>query len=452
MGGVTPRPGPQGAVLLLEDDDDLRAAITQSLRLEGFEVTAYRCVEDMPGRPGPTFDGVIVSDIRLPGADGRELFRAMREADPGIPVILITGHGELQEAVDLMREGVYDFISKPFSPPRLLASVRNALDHRELVLDNRRIRTQGRQGTMPLPLLGESEAIRNLRAVVRDLANADVSVLIVGETGSGKESVAKALHAGASPHQRPFSILDCASLPDTLLEAELFGSEELVAGMRRHKPGRIEAADKGTLFLDAIDCLPLAAQGRLSRFVEEKRVTAIGAISSREVSCRVVSAATQDIARMCAEARFRSDLFFRINTVTLNVPPLRERREDIATLFIELLSRAAQRLKRPPPTLTKAVKTRLYEHPWPGNVRELSHFADRVVLGIERSVPAQAEVRASPLPELVNRFEAGVLRDALRAAGGSVKQALEILGIPRKTFYDKIARHGIDLQDYRERP
>lgn len=436
-------------VVLFEDDDDLRHAITQSLELEGHTVTACASADALAERFTPSFNGVVITDIRLPGKDGRQIFRQLRELDAEIPVILITGHGELQEAVDLMREGAYDFISKPFAPPRLLASVRNALEHRALVLDNRSIRNRVRHDDVALPLLGECEHITNLRSLVRDLANTDVSVLIVGETGTGKESVAKSLHAMSNRRTRAFSILDCSALPDTLLEAELFGIEELVSGMRRHKPGRIEAADKGTLFLDGVDGLPLSAQARLLRVVEEKRVTALGATTGRDVSCRVIAAATRDLARMCSEGSFRSDLFFRLNTVTLNLPPLRERREDIATLFMELLTRAATRLKRPAPALTKAVKSRLIEHCWPGNIRELSHYADRVVLGIERSATPPAGYTADPLPELVERFEASLIRDALRSSGGSVKSALELLKIPRKTFYDKVARHRIDLDEFR---
>lgn len=436
-------------IVLFEDDADLRHAITQLLELEGHTVKACEAVEALDDPFTTAFNGVVITDIRLPGVDGRQLFRGLREIDDEIPVIMITGHGELQEAVDLMREGAYDFISKPFAPPRLLASVRNALEHRALVLDNRSIRKRTRNDDTPLPLLGESERISNLRALVRELANTDVSVLLAGETGTGKESVAKALHAMSARQSRPFSILDCSALPDTLLEAELFGTEELIAGMRRHKPGRIEAADKGTLFLDGVDELPLSAQARLLRAVEEKQVTALGSTNSRAVSCRVISAVTKDLGRMCTEGKFRSDLFFRLNTVTLNLPPLRERREDIATLFIELLARAATRLKRSAPVLTRTVKSRLLEHAWPGNIRELSHYADRVVLGIERSAAVTAELAAEPLPELVERFEASVIRDALRASGGSVKQALEVLKIPRKTFYDKITRHGITLDEFR---
>jgi two-component system, NtrC family, C4-dicarboxylate transport response regulator DctD len=441
---------PPGTVFLFEDDATLRHAIVQSLEIEGFSVSAHESVEDCTAKFGPELDAVVVTDIRLPGADGRQLFRRLVAIDPDLPVVFITGHGELQEAVDLMREGAYDFISKPYSPPRLLTSVRNALEHRRLVLVNRRIRSSVRDDGIPLPLRGESEQIAQLRTSVRGLANTDVSVLIIGETGTGKESVAAALHKLSHRGSKPLSIVDCASLPESLVEVELFGIEETVSGMRRHKPGRITLADRGTLFLDSVDTLPLNAQSRLLRAVEEKQVTAVGATTSRDISCRVISAATQDIGRMCKEGRFRSDLYFRLNTVTLNLPPLRERREDIATLFIELLAGSANRLKRAPPALTKGVRTTLIEHSWPGNIRELSHFADRVVLGIDRLHGDQNERTVQPLPDLVDRFEASLIRDALRSNGGSVKHALEVLKIPRKTFYDKVNRHGIELDEFRD--
>lgn len=442
--------GKPGRVIVFEDDADLRGALTQALQIEGYSVVACEDVESFREGFTTSFNGVVISDIRLPGADGRQLFRQLRSIDKEIPVVLMTGHGELQEAVDLMREGVYDFISKPFSSERLLASVRNALEHRALIIDNRRIRERQPNVDISLPLLGDSELITGLRTLVRDIANTDVSVLILGETGTGKDAVARALHDLSDRRSRHFSVLDCASLPDQLLEAELFGIEESVAGMRRHKPGRIEAADKGTLFLDSIDCLQVPAQGRLLRAVEDKRITALGATSSRNISCRIVSAANQDLRQMVKEGRFRSDLYFRLNTVIINLPPLRERREDIPALFVELLARAARRLRRPPPILTKVIRSRLLDYPWPGNIRELSHYADQVVLGLEKDIEPRDALIPDPLPDLVDKFEASLIKEALRKSAGSVKHALEILQIPRKTFYDKVARYGIDLARYRE--
>lgn len=436
-------------VWLFEDDPDVRGALHQALELAGFTVESDASAERQLDQFNRDYGGVVVTDVRLPGVDGREVFRRLHAVDPEIPVILITGHGELQEAVDLMREGAYDFISKPFSSARLLASVRNALDQRALVIENRTLKARPVDATTPLPLLGDSKSIVSLRKTLRDLASADVSVLIVGESGTGKESVARALHDQGRRMGRPFSVLDCSTLAEDLLDAELFGVESAVGGLSRRRPGRLEAADRGTLYLDGIENLSLRAQSLLLRALDEQQVRPVGGSTFRSIDCRVVSAAGRDLAGACASGDMRSDLYFRLNTVTLSLPPLRERRDDIAALFIELLARAARRLKRPAPTLTRAVKRHLYDHHWPGNIRELGHFADRVVLGIDTPPGTPQDDPVEALPLRVEQFEASLIRDALRASSGDVRRALERLRIPRKTFYDKVARHGIDLGEYR---
>ena len=433
-------------VWLFEDDADVRAVIEQSLALEGFEVEAHAEVGDVIDTVTPRFDGVVVTDIRMPGMDGREVFRRVRRIDPEIPVLIITGHAAVQDAVELMREGAYDFLTKPFAATRLVVSVRNALGQRGLVLDNRRLRDPSAEAGVPLPLRGDSDRIRALRASVRELADADVPMWVVGETGTGKVSLARALHDSGQRRTRPFVVVDCAALPEALLEAELFGSASDGSGMTaggalaRRRPGRLEAAERGTLFLENIDRLSLPLQARLITVLEDRR----------PVTCRVIAASSDDLTRVCAAGGFRSDLYFRLNTVTLHLPPLRERREDLAPLLGDLLAAAARRLKRPIPDLGRSAQTYLYGHHWPGNLRELSHFAERLVLGI--GIDATAPIGSTPpdpLPLRIERFEAGLIRDALRSTRGDVKSCLEILRIPRKTFYDKVARHGIDLDAFR---
>jgi two-component system C4-dicarboxylate transport response regulator DctD len=378
--------------------------------------------------------------------DGREVFRRVRRIDPEIPVLIITGHAAVQDAVELMREGAYDFLTKPFAATRLVVSVRNALEQRGLVLDNRRLRDPSAEAGVPLPLRGDSDRIRALRASVRELADADVPMWVVGETGTGKVSLARALHDSGQRRTRPFVVVDCAALPEALLETELFGSASDGSGMTaggalaRRRPGRLEAAERGTLFLENIDRLSLPLQARLITVLEDRR----------PVTCRVIAASSDDLTRVCAAGGFRSDLYFRLNTVTLHLPPLRERREDLAPLLGDLLAAAARRLKRPIPDLGRSAQTYLYGHHWPGNLRELSHFAERLVLGI--GIDATAPIGSTPpdpLPLRIERFEAGLIRDALRSTRGDVKSCLEILRIPRKTFYDKVARHGIDLDAFR---
>ena len=306
-------------VWLFEDDADVRAVIEQSLALEGFEVEAYAAVGDVLDTITPRFDGVVVTDIRMPGMDGREVFRRVRRIDPEIPVLIVTGHAAVQDAVELMREGAYDFLTKPFAATRLIVSVRNALGQRGLVLDNRRLRDPSAEAGVPLPLRGDSDRIRALRASVRELADADVPMWVVGETGTGKVSLARALHDSGQRRTRPFVVVYCAALPEALLEAELFGNASDGSGMTaggalaRRRPGRLEAAERGTLFLENIDRLSLPLQARLITVLEDRR----------PVTCRVIAASSDDLTRVCAAGGFRSDLYFRLNTVTLHLPPLR---------------------------------------------------------------------------------------------------------------------------------
>jgi two-component system C4-dicarboxylate transport response regulator DctD len=437
-------------VAFIDDDPDVRAANAQTLELAGFEVRVFAGVEEALAEINEHFAGAVVSDLRMPDVDGRILFQELKRRDPDIPVILITGHGDIREAVELMHAGAYDFIAKPFATERLVSSVHRALEQRSLVLDNRSLRDAARRADDELPLIGDSPVMAGLRASLRQLADTDVDVLIEGETGVGKEVAARALHAWSKRRTRAFAVLNCAALPEGLMESELFGHEAAAfQGALRRRAGRIEAADNGTLFLDDIESMPLALQTRLLRVLEDRAVTPLGANAPRPVNFRVVAASKVDLGEMAARDLFRSDLYFRLNVVRLRIPPLRERRADIVPLFGHFLAAASQRFRRPPPTIGRAIKSKLFEHSWPGNVRELRNFADRVVLKMPDSDDGEA-VAVESLPLRVERYEASLIRDALRATEGDVRAALARLAIPRKTFYDKIVRHGIDLDSFRK--
>lgn len=436
--------------VFIDDDPDVRAANAQTLELAGFEVRVFEGATAALEQLDEHFRGVVISDLRMPDVDGRTLFQELRRRDPDIPVILITGHGDIHEAVELMHAGAYDFIAKPFPAERLVSSVHRALEQRSLVLDNRRLREAARREDDELPLIGDSPVMVGLRASLRQLADADVDVLIEGETGVGKEVAARALHAWSKRRTRTFAVLNCAALPDGLLESELFGHEAAAfQGALRRRIGRIEAAHSGTLFLDDIESMPLSLQTRLLRVLEDRSVTPLGANVPRPVDFRVVAASKVDLGELAARELFRPDLYFRLNVVRLRIPPLRERRADIVPLFGHFLTLAAQRFRRAPPAITRTIKTRLFEHSWPGNARELRNFADRVVLKMPDAAEAAADAVES-LPERMERYEASLIRDALRAADGDVRATLAKLAIPRKTFYDKIARHRIDLDSFRK--
>jgi two-component system C4-dicarboxylate transport response regulator DctD len=436
-------------VAFVDDDDDLRAANAQSLELAGFTVLAFASAGEALGAVDAGFPGVVVTDIRMPQMDGRQLFRRLKDIDADLPVILITGHADVAEAVEAMHEGAYDFVPKPYPADRLVSSVRRALEKRRLVLDNRRLAAAAERAEGAGPLIGETPAMERLRASVRHLADADVDVLIEGETGSGKGLVAAALHRASRRRARPFVAVDCAALPEAMAETELFGHEAgAFSGALRRRAGRIEAADRGTLFFDELESLPITLQGKLLRVIEEREITPVGSNEPRAVDIRIIAAAKGDLAELVDSGGFRRDLFYRLNVVSLRIPPLRERRADAPLLFGHFLAEASSRMRREPPRLTDAVRRRLLEHDWPGNVRELRHFAERVALGLDEGAASEA-AGSGILPERLERYERELICEALSAARGDVRSALAALGIPRKTFYDKLQRHQIDINRYR---
>ncbi len=442
---------PVHPVIFVDDDADLRAATAQTLELAGYRPLVFGSAEAALATLGADFPGVVVSDIRMPGLTGLQLFERIRALDPDLPVILVTGHGDVDLAVGALKDGAYDFISKPYASDRLIEAVRRALEKRALVLENRKLRAAAARSDDDLAFLGEAPAMRRLRATIRQIADADVDVLVEGETGSGKEVVAEHLHRWSRRAERPFVALNCGGLPESVIESELFGYEAgAFTGAQKRRIGRIEHSDGGTLFLDEIESMPPALQVKLLRVLETRRVEPLGTNDSRSVDLRVVAAAKVDLSDPGARGDFRSDLYYRLNVVTLRVPPLRERRADIPLLLGAFLRRAALRFGRPQPDLTAATRSHIVTHDWPGNVRELLHFAERYVLGLvgeeaEKSEPAEAE---AGLTERVDRFEAELLRTALRETGGDVKATIERLQLPRKTFYDKLKRHGITRADF----
>ncbi|MEZ5955726.1 MAG: sigma-54 dependent transcriptional regulator [Hyphomonadaceae bacterium] len=439
-------------VVFVDDDADVRRANTQTLKLADFDVRAFESAEAALRSIDAGFAGVVVTDMRMPVVDGNDLFQRLQEIDADIPVIFITGHGDIAEAVETMRAGAYDFIAKPFPAEKLVASVRRALEKRALVLENRRLRSAADIAASGELVIGESPAIVALRATVRQIADADVDVLIEGETGVGKELLARALHMQGARRSRPFVVLNCEAIPEAMAETELFGHEAgVVAGVLRRRAGRVEAAEGGTLFLDDIDAASPALQTRLTRIIEDREITPVGATEPRHVRFRAVASVRPDLATLVDAGLFRRDLFYRLNVVRMRVPPLRERRVDIPLLFAHFLAESARKFRRAAPNMSDGVRRRLLEHDWPGNVRELQHFAERVVLGLDdRPTRVGAGVETPSLPQRVEQFEENIIRDALALTAGDVRKTLEYLQIPRKTLYDKLKRFNLDINSFRQ--
>lgn len=438
-------------VTLIEDDEDFRIALCERMELAGLRVSAHARAETALAEIDADHAGVVVTDLRMPGLDGRQVLSRLQMLDPALPVILITGHGDVADAVNAMREGAYDFVTKPFAFERLYDSLNRALDKRALVLDNRRLTALASEAGVELPLLGNSSAISNLRATIGQIADARMDVLIEGETGTGKEAVARALHSGGRRRPHPFVAVNCGALPEGLIESELFGHEMgAFAGATRHRIGHVERAHNGSLFLDAVETMPLSAQVKLLRVLEEREIHPLGAHQPRHVDLRVLASASDDLGRAVSEGRFREDLYYRLNVVRLRVPPLRERREDIPLMFSSLLARVPSKPSGEMPQMTDTVRAHLMEHEWPGNIRELSHYAQRFALGLDNPPSAHSSQPRS-LGERVTMFEARILTDTLSETSGNIIETMERLQIPRKTLYDKLNKHGIQPSDYRSR-
>ncbi|MBA4807951.1 sigma-54 dependent transcriptional regulator [Brevundimonas sp.] len=444
---MTPLPLPQ-TVALVEDDADFRQALVERLTLEGLEVRAFTAAEPALKALDADFAGVVVTDLRMPGMDGRQLLTRLQALDPSLPVIMITGHGDIADAVAAMHDGAYDFVAKPFPFERLQDSLNRALEKRGLVLENRRLSALAAEGGHELPLAGSSRAITALRATIAQIADARMDVLIEGETGVGKEAVARALHNGGRRRLAPFVAVNCGALPDGLIESELFGHElGAFAGAMRRRVGHVERAHNGSLFLDEVESMPLAVQVKMLRVLEEREIHPIGANEPRVLDLRILASAKLDLGEAARRGDFREDLFYRLNVVRLRVPPLRERREDVPLLFAHFLRRAADRHGVEPPSIDDGIRRRLLEENWPGNIRELAHFAERVVLGLEEG--NAADPADLSLPDRLHRFEGELLRGALQTHRGDIVAVLEEMRIPRKTLYDKLQRHGLRPADFR---
>jgi len=435
-------------VLIIEDDPDVALGCEQALQLEGIAAECAGSAEQARKKLGPDFRGIVVSDVRLPKMDGMAFLRELLALDPELPVVLITGHGDVTMAVQAMKDGAYDFIQKPFAPEFLVDVVRRALEKRRLVLEVRDLRRQlAQRDQLEGKLIGRSSGMQKLRQMLSGLADSAADVLIHGETGSGKELVARSLHEASNRRDGNFVAINCGGLPETLFDSEIFGHEAgAYTGAGKRRIGKIEHANGGTLFLDEIESMPLAMQIKLLRVLQERTLERLGSNTSIAIDCRVIAATKTDLLELSAKGGFRADLYYRLSVANLNLPPLRERREDIPLLFEHFLHQAAARHQRPVPEIPAARVQQLVGYAWPGNVRELRNVADRCVLGIESGSPPFGQAAAdgpTPLAATVDAFERALIADALRRHG-SLGRTAEALAIAKTTLHDKIRKYGLD--------
>ncbi|WP_367716053.1 sigma-54 dependent transcriptional regulator [Nitratireductor sp. GISD-1A_MAKvit] len=438
-------------VILVDDEPDIRDAWAETLALEVYEPFVFSDGNEALKALNRDWPGIVVTDLRMPGMNGTALLEAVREIDRDIPVIIITGHGDVPMAVSAVRSGAYDFIEKPVEPDVLLAAVERAARMRQLVLQNRALKSgAGERYALEKHLIGNSEAIRLLRKRIAAIALADVNTVIYGETGSGKEVVATALHELGQRREGPFVALNCGALPDTLIASELFGHEPgAFTGADRRRIGRLEQASGGTLFLDEIESMPLAHQTQLLRALQSQTITRLGGRDEIGIDVRVVAAAKKDLEAASEEGSFRADLYYRIAVATLSIPPLRKRPEDVPLLFMHYAQHAARRVQmdfvEPDHNYLDALRNR----PWKGNVRELINLAERYALGIDGEARSlEADQLSDGLAEQMDTFEKRVLAAALRKTGGQVQRAADLLRIPRKKLYLRMQRHGLSREEF----
>jgi len=446
-----------GQVIVIDNDPHVCKAAGQALSLAGYQV---QCCHGGKEATGPLSSGrvdVVVCDVKMPGMDGFAVLNHVVELDADLPVILITGHGDVGMAVEAMRQGAYDFIEKPLSSSRLIDVVGRAREKRRLVLDNRSLRAEvQRQDGLESVILGRSQKIEALRQTILNVADTDTDILLIGETGTGKELVARCLHEQSRRQVNRFVAVNCGAMPESIIENELFGHEPgAYTGADHLHLGKFELADTGTFFLDEIESMPLALQVRLLRVLQERTIDRLGGGDPISLNLRIIAASKENLLQLSEEGSFRADLYYRLNVVTIHIPPLRQRLEDIPILFTHFLVKAAKKLERQPPPLSPGLREKLMRHSWPGNVRELQNVAERTVLGLanqcEDMDQQHASARTPTLRDQLAAFEKCILEQELLLNKGSIRQTCASLHLPRKTLYYKLNKYGLRRKDFLDR-
>ncbi len=467
-----PRRAVDPPILLVEDKDSLRTMLRHALEAQGHSVAEARDQPEAIAALQAARPGVVLSDLRLPSGDGFGVLRAAKELDPELPVIVMTAFGSIQDAVAAMKEGALDFLAKPVDPEHLLLMVARALAQRRLATENILLKEElaARRGAPQI--VGEDPKLKQVSLTLQRAAGTDTTVLLEGESGTGKELFARTLHALSQRTDGPFVAINCAAIPETLLETELFGHEKgAFTGAATRKPGKFELAHRGTLFLDEIGELPLALQAKILRALEERKFERVGGTSLLSVDVRVVAATNRNLRAAVAARQFREDLFFRLSVFPITIPPLRERHSDIPMLAKYFIDRFCRDLNKKPLSLAPSAIDELRKYQWPGNVRELQNCIERAViltegdsiharhlsLSFRDAAPAPSQNGGSPwdlidlsgpmgaaTARVVAEVERRKIQSALVESGGNRAKAADSLQIGFKTFTAKLREHGLE--------
>jgi two-component system nitrogen regulation response regulator NtrX len=438
-------------VLIVDDEPSVLLETSASLKRHYEVLTASRA-EDAERMLGEQKIDLLLTDLRLPGKDGIALLEGVKGTHPDLPVVLMSGHGTIEEAVKAIRLGAVDFVEKPFGPERLLVTVERALELKALQRENERLRTlTGAADEM----IGKSRTLEQIRAEVAKVAKSDAKVLVTGESGTGKELVARAIHRLSARGRGPFEKLNCAALPKDLIESELFGYEKgAFTGAAQMKRGRLEAADQGTLFLDEVGDMSLETQAKFLRAIETGEIERLGGTRTVAVDTRILAATNKDLPAEIQAGRFREDLFYRLNVVPIHVPPLRARREDVPLLTAHFVQRFGAEHPRGPRTVTKEALERLSEYSWPGNIRELKNLIERLLImtdgdaidlaDVEDALPVNAgDEPVSEIRAARDKAERDTILAMLRECQWNVSETSRRLGMDRGYLHRKIKRYGL---------
>jgi len=456
-------------ILLVEDKDSLRAMLRLALEAQGHTVVEARDQPEAETALRTSRPAVVLSDLRLTEGDGFGVLRASKELDPELPVIVMTAFGSIQDAVAAMKEGALDFLAKPVDPDHLLLMVERALTQRRMATENMILKEELAQRRGAPQIVGEDPQLKQVSLALHRAAATDTTVLLEGESGTGKELFARALHALSPRADGPFVAINCAAIPETLLETELFGHEKgAFTGASARKPGKFELAHRGTLFLDEIGELPLSLQPKILRALEEKQFERVGGTLPLKVDVRVVAATNRQLKAAVAARQYREDLFFRLSVFPIVIPPLRERARDIITLARYFIDRFCRELNKRPLGLSLSAEQELLAYPWPGNVRELQNCIERAAIltegdtihprhlnlsfrapAVEEDLSPWAQIdlsgtMAEASRRVIGEMERRKLEQALKDAAGNRNRAAEMLQISYKMLVSKLKDYGLD--------
>jgi len=448
-------------ILVVDDDVSILKVLQMRLESEHYAVVAASEIREAKERIAEGSFDIALLDLKLDGGTGIELMKSLREVDPDLPVIILTAHGTIESAVGAMKEGAYSYLTKPFDYRELLIQIRNGIEKAKLSREVKRLRSMLRADFEGQSIIGQSEAMKRVFEAVALSAETDSNVFISGESGTGKGLVAKALHQLSERKDKPFVPINCAAIPATLLESELFGFEKgAFTGAIANKKGLFVQADGGIIFLDEISEIPLPMQGKLLKALEEKEFYPLGSHRTVKVDIRIVSASNKDIEKEVEMGTFRGDLFYRVHVIPIRVPPLRERKEDIPLLVEHFLDKVARKLKRSIKALSPAALQKLMIYSWPGNVRELENMIEcAVVMTPEEVIPEEmiilpgqemGETAFKTLKASKKDFEKNYLIQLMKISRGNVSQASKLAGKYRADLYELLEKYRINPPDFRQ--